>query len=114
MRRLILVGMTALFALALPACTKDAATGGLALTPTGQVVAGIACQVDAIAQPIALPFIAGIPTVGGIVATADQAVGHPLVQKACGDLAASLGTAPASAKPILVPAVPIGAAVPTS
>lgn len=93
-------------ALALAGCAKDSTgplTGGL--TPTGKTVAGIACAVDVIAQPIALPFIAGLPTVGGIAATADQAVGHPLVVKACNDLAASMGTG--AAKPVLVPtAVP--------
>lgn len=70
------------------------------LTPTTQELATIACAVDGLAQPIALPFISGIPTVGGVAATADAALVHPLVQQACTALAASLGTGPA--KPIVL------------
>lgn len=71
------------------------------LSPTTQKLATIGCAVDMIAQPIGLPFISGIPTVGGIAATADAALIHPLVVKACADLAASLGTG--SAKPVVLP-----------
>lgn len=85
-------------ALCLAACASDGS-----LTPTGQKIATIGCAIDGIAQPIALPFISAIPTIGGIAATADQAVGHPLVVKACGDLAASINMPPAAAKPVLIP-----------
>lgn len=78
---------------AMSACTT--------LSPGQRTAANIACKVDAIAQPIGLPFIAGLPTVGGIAATVDAALIHPLVQKACQDLAASLGTS--GATPVLAP-----------
>lgn len=91
-----------LAALALAACTAGCASDG-SLTPTGQKIATIGCAIDGVAQPIALPFISAIPTIGGIAATADQAIGHPLVVKACGDLAASIGTSPAAAKPVVLP-----------
>ncbi len=108
------VALVAAIGLPLGACATDPTTGASTLSPTGTVVAGIACKVDEIVQPIALPFIAGIPTVGGIAASADAAIGHPLVVKACGDLAASVNANPATAKPVVVPVVASPAAVPTS
>lgn len=102
--------MSALVVLA--ACSACSSTSSPALSPTAQTIAGIGCKVDVIAQPIALPFIAGIPTIGGIAATLDAALVHPLVTKACNDLAASVGSG--SAVPVTLPSVPVQAAVPTS
>lgn len=89
----------------LGACQTNPTTGVNQLSPTGQAIATVACQVDVLAVPVALPFINGIPTVGGVAATAVQAISHPLVQKACNDLAASLGTG--SGQPIVVPTQPV-------
>lgn len=106
MRRSITIITAAAAIATLAACANDPTTGAPALTPTGKTVATVGCAIDGIAQPIGLQFVSGIPTVGGIAATVDQAIVHPLVQKACGDLAASIGTSPAAAKPVVMPDPP--------
>lgn len=78
-----------------------AACSSTGLSPTTQKVATVACAVDVIVQPIGLPFVSGIPTVGGVAASVDAALVHPLVIKACTDLAASLGSG--AAKPVALP-----------
>lgn len=97
--------LTGLFgALALLVLAGCSSSGGL--TPAGAKLAGaklaaVGCAVDSLAQPIALPFISGLPTVGGVAASVDAALVHPLVVQACTSLAASLGTGPA--KPVVLP-----------
>lgn len=70
------------------------------LTPTQATIAQIGCAVDGIAQPIALPVVAGVPTVGGIAATVDAALVHPLVVAECAKLNATpVAMAAAAAAP---------------
>lgn len=99
----ILRSSVAIGTLLVAACSSTSPTG---LTQTGQTAATVACAIDGITQPIGLQFVSGVPTVGGLAATADAAIIHPLVVKACGDLAASIGASPAAAKPVVVPAAP--------
>jgi hypothetical protein len=81
-------------ALGLSAC---AGGGAVSLTPTQTTLAQVGCALDGAAQPIALPMVAGVPTVGGVAATVDAALVHPLVVAECAKL---------NAKPVALPAAP--------
>jgi hypothetical protein len=67
--------------------------------PTQTTLAQVGCVLDGVAQPIALPMVAGIPTVGGVAATVDAALVHPLVIAECAKLNAKPVALPAAATP---------------
>jgi hypothetical protein len=86
--------------LALGAGLALASCANPSLTPSPVQIAQIArigCAVDGVAQPIALPAIAGVPTIGGVAASVDEALVHPLVVAECAKLNATPVALPALA-----------------